>query len=238
MSPSSAQYLLSLLHKKLPITDADSVRALACRALVGLSRSDAARQIMSKLPVFTQGQLQLLMREPILQEKRADHVNFQRYGLELINAVSGKRDSAPSSVTASIALSMPGVTNSSTNSTSNNRGSSTTSGNNNSSSQQCLVPAPAATSVSSDISLLSIHKADVVAQTKIGYNKKQLLQLMQLHLLREGLLTAAHSLQVGESYLPANVWLLFYSRQENKYQSTCLSESCANFNTKLALSIQ
>lgn len=42
----------------MPITDADCIRGLACRALVGLSRNDTARQIMSKLPIFTSGQLQ------------------------------------------------------------------------------------------------------------------------------------------------------------------------------------
>ncbi|XP_047741540.1 DDB1- and CUL4-associated factor 1 [Hyalella azteca] len=157
-------YLLSLLHKKLPITDADCTRALACRALVGLSRSEAARQIMSKLPMFTQGQLQLLMREPILQEKRADHVKFQRYGLELINAVSGKASGgAVATVNAGVSASSASVT--------------------------------------SDISLLSIHKADVVAQTRIGYNKRQLLQLMQMHLVKEGLHNAAMALQL-EAGLP------------------------------------
>ncbi len=51
-----------LLYAKTPITDADSIRALACRALVGLARSEAARQIMSKLPIFTNGELQQLVR--------------------------------------------------------------------------------------------------------------------------------------------------------------------------------
>lgn len=32
--------LMQLLHTKTPITDADSIRALACRALVGLARFD------------------------------------------------------------------------------------------------------------------------------------------------------------------------------------------------------
>lgn len=31
----------------------------------------------------------VLMREPVLQDKRAEHVKFQRLGLELIQAVSG-----------------------------------------------------------------------------------------------------------------------------------------------------
>ena len=81
--------LLQLLHTKTPLTDADSIRALACRALVGLARSAAARQIMSKLPIFTNGELQGLVRGPVLQDKRTEHVKFQEYALELIKKVSG-----------------------------------------------------------------------------------------------------------------------------------------------------
>lgn len=50
--------LLSLLAVKVPITDADLIRALACRALVGLSRSAAIRQIISRLPLFTSSHIQ------------------------------------------------------------------------------------------------------------------------------------------------------------------------------------
>lgn len=75
---------------KTPITDADSIRALACRALAGLARSEKVRQIISKLPMFTDGQIQSLMKDPILQEKRQEHVTFQKYALELMERVSGK----------------------------------------------------------------------------------------------------------------------------------------------------
>ena len=50
--------LLSLLLVKTPMSCADSIRALACRALCGLARSDEMRQIMSKLPMVHGGQLQ------------------------------------------------------------------------------------------------------------------------------------------------------------------------------------
>lgn len=43
---------------KTPITDADSIRALACQALAGLARSETVRQIVGKLPLFSNGQLQ------------------------------------------------------------------------------------------------------------------------------------------------------------------------------------
>ncbi|XP_023181303.1 DDB1- and CUL4-associated factor 1-like isoform X2 [Xiphophorus maculatus] len=82
--------LLSLLSVKVPITDADLIRALACKALVGLSRSSAIRQIISKLPLFASGHIQQLMKEPVLQDKRSEHVSFCRYAARLTERVSGK----------------------------------------------------------------------------------------------------------------------------------------------------
>ncbi|KAM6980512.1 DDB1- and CUL4-associated factor 1-like [Aplochiton taeniatus] len=82
--------LLSLLTVKMPITDADCIRSLACKALVGLSRCSAIRQIISKLPLFGSGHIQQLMKEPVLQDKRSEHVRFCRYAAELIERVSGK----------------------------------------------------------------------------------------------------------------------------------------------------
>uniref|UniRef100_A0A4W3HJP3 DDB1- and CUL4-associated factor 1 n=1 Tax=Callorhinchus milii TaxID=7868 RepID=A0A4W3HJP3_CALMI len=82
--------LLSLLTVKMPITDADQIRSLACKALVGLSRSSSVKQIISKLPLFSSGQIQQLMREPVLQDKRHEHVKFCKYASELIERISGK----------------------------------------------------------------------------------------------------------------------------------------------------
>lgn len=84
------QVLLSLLMVKMPITDADQIRALACKALVGLSRSSTVRQIISKLPLFSSGHIQQLMKEPVLQDKRSEHVKFCKYAAELIERISGK----------------------------------------------------------------------------------------------------------------------------------------------------
>uniref|UniRef100_A0A8C4R3X2 DDB1- and CUL4-associated factor 1 n=1 Tax=Eptatretus burgeri TaxID=7764 RepID=A0A8C4R3X2_EPTBU len=82
--------LLSLLSVKTPITDADRIRALACRALVGLARSSTVRQIISKLPLFSSGHIQQLIREPVLQDKRQEHARFCRFASELIERVSGR----------------------------------------------------------------------------------------------------------------------------------------------------
>lgn len=82
--------LLSLLTVKMPITDADQIRVLSCKALVGLARSASVRQIISKLPLFSSGQIQQLMKEPVLQDKRSEHVRFCKYAAELIEQVSGK----------------------------------------------------------------------------------------------------------------------------------------------------
>uniref|UniRef100_F7C1Q1 DDB1 and CUL4 associated factor 1 n=1 Tax=Xenopus tropicalis TaxID=8364 RepID=F7C1Q1_XENTR len=89
-SNNGIKVLLSLLSVKMPITDADQIRALACKALVGLSRSTSVRQIISKLPLFSSSQIQQLMKEPILQDKRSEHVRFCKYAAELIERVSGK----------------------------------------------------------------------------------------------------------------------------------------------------
>ncbi|XP_055534033.1 protein mahjong isoform X1 [Wyeomyia smithii] len=135
--------LLSLMCVKTPITDADCIRGMACRALAGLARSETVQQIIGKLPLFVNGQLQSLMRDPILQEKRAEHVQFQKYALELMERVSGKAK------------------------TFNNQ---------------------------LDTSLADIHKANVVAQTKIQFNEQQLFQLIYQHLVARGLTETAASL--------------------------------------------
>ncbi|KAL3852286.1 hypothetical protein ACJMK2_015948 [Sinanodonta woodiana] len=138
--------LLKLLTAKTPITDADAIRALACKALVGLARSDTVRQIISKLPLFTNGQIQILMKEPVLQDKRQEHVKFCKYASELMEKVSGKQGY-------------------------------------------------------NDASLEEIRRADIVAQTKIFYQEKELLQLIYNHLLSKGCAQAASVLQ-QEAHLP------------------------------------
>ncbi|XP_026314359.1 protein mahjong isoform X2 [Hyposmocoma kahamanoa] len=142
--------LLSLMMVKAPITDADRLRGLACRALAGLARCPTVRQIISKLPLFTTSQIQVLMRDPILQEKRQEHVMFQKYALELLERVSGKSKHMGAEF---------------------------------------------------ETSLANIHRANVVAQTRINYNERQLLQLVAAHLAARGLPESAATLQ-REASLP------------------------------------
>ncbi|KAJ8918494.1 hypothetical protein NQ315_008192 [Exocentrus adspersus] len=134
-SNSGIMVLLQLMQIKTPITDADCIRTLACKALAGLARSETVRQIVSKLPLFTSGQLQNLMRDPILQEKRQEHVMFQKYALELLELLSGRGNHTGNELEASLA---------------------------------------------------NIHRANVVAQTKIQFNDRQLLQLIHQHLVQKG----------------------------------------------------
>lgn len=143
--------LLMLMMVKTPITDADSIRALACRALAGLARCEKVRQIVSKLPVLSNGSMQVLLKDPILQEKRQEHVQFQKYYLELIEHITGKNQPT----------------------------------------------------TSDDISLPNIHRANVVAQTKIQYNKNQLYQLIYQQLMQDGLTEAASALQKEANISPA-----------------------------------
>lgn len=136
--------LLSLMQIKTPITDADCIRGMACRALAGLARSERVKQIVGKLPLFASGQIQSLMRDPILQEKRAEHVIFQKYALELLEQVSGKTKTLSHQL---------------------------------------------------DPTLANIHKANIIAQTKIQYNEQQLYQLIYDHLESKGLSQTAQMLQ-------------------------------------------
>ncbi|XP_071806526.1 DDB1- and CUL4-associated factor 1-like [Asterias amurensis] len=141
-SNNGIRTLLSLLTIKIPITEADSIRALSCKALCGLAKSEVVRQIVSKLPLFSSGQLQVLMREPVLQDKQSEHLKFCKYASELIEKVTGKP-----------------------------------------------------MSLSGDATLSKLHKASIVAQTKISYSQKELLQLIHSHLVSQGLNETASVLQ-------------------------------------------
>ncbi|XP_067023771.1 DDB1- and CUL4-associated factor 1-like [Acropora muricata] len=84
------EVLLFLLMEKKSLVDADFIRALACKALCGLSRSDAIRQVIGKLEIFNSGQFQSLMRKPVIEDKAADHALFCKYAGELLQRVTGK----------------------------------------------------------------------------------------------------------------------------------------------------
>ena len=46
--------------------------------------------MLEKLPIFVNNQLQQLIREPILQDKRIEHVKFQRHAHDLLQMVSSQ----------------------------------------------------------------------------------------------------------------------------------------------------
>ncbi|XP_044182519.1 DDB1- and CUL4-associated factor 1-like isoform X2 [Acropora millepora] len=84
------QVLLRLVREKKLLVDVDCIRALACKALCGLSRSDEIRQLMGKLQIFNSGELQILMLEPVIEGKKTDHALFCKYAGELLERVTGK----------------------------------------------------------------------------------------------------------------------------------------------------
>ncbi|XP_012267581.2 DDB1- and CUL4-associated factor 1 [Athalia rosae] len=178
-SNNGIMVLLQLMMVKTPITDADSIRALACRALAGLARSEKVRQIISKLPMFTDGQIQVLMKDPILQEKRQEHVMFQKYALELMERVSGKAKPTGSEY---------------------------------------------------EISLASLHRANVVAQTRIQYNEQQLNQLIHQHFLARGLTETAATLQKEASLDSSAVMKPATSHQAFHYRSPASTGLRAGFS--------
>ncbi|CAG5136799.1 unnamed protein product, partial [Candidula unifasciata] len=140
--------LLKTLSVKTPIIEADWMRMLACKALVGMARSETIRQIVGKLPPLNNGQLQSLMKEPVLSDKRHVHHQFCKYASTLLEKIAGRQANVLGAAT-----------------------------------------------------LEEIRKAGVVAQTKIVYQEKELLQLIHDHLSSRGLHESAVALQ-KEANLP------------------------------------
>lgn len=169
-SNSGILVLIQLMNCKTPITDADSIRTLACKGLAGLARCETVKQIVSKLPLFTSGELQNLMRDPILQEKRQEHVAFQKHALELLERLSGRTKHAGNNLEVSLA------------------------------------------------NIHRIHKANVVAQTKIQFNDRQLLQLIHQHLVTKGFVDTA-SVLVKEANLSNSITTLS-SQHPTKFRYT------------------
>ncbi|RUS87998.1 hypothetical protein EGW08_004276 [Elysia chlorotica] len=147
-SHNGIMVLLKSLGVKTPIILADSIRMLASKALVGMSRSDIIRQIIGKLPPLNNGHLQTLMKEPVLADCRNTHLQFCKYASTLLEKLAGRQANVVGSAT-----------------------------------------------------LEEIRKAGVVAQTKIVYHEKELLQLIQGHLTSLGLHESASTLQ-REAGLP------------------------------------
>ena len=116
---------------------------------------------MSKLPIFNNGTLNQLLREPVLQDRRSEHVKFQQHAHELIEKVSG--------------------------------------------------PMSRKNYENNDITLDMLHRASVVASTKIRfrkkilnrsintaplrYNDKQLWALIHEHMVLSGLSKSAEMLR-------------------------------------------
>ena len=144
--------MLQLIQTKTPVKDADNIRALACQALVGLARSSMATQIMSKLPIFNNGVLTMLVREPVLSDNLSEHLKFQKHAQELLEKVSG--------------------------------------------------PGSRRTYDNVDITLDMLHRASVVANTKIRFNNKQLYQLIHEHLMLSGLKKSADMLRREADIVP------------------------------------
>lgn len=76
-----------LLRYKRSVQNADAIRLLATRALLGLSRDKQIAQILEKMQI---GQLlsDLIRNEPILEENADLHVRFRESALDLISQVT------------------------------------------------------------------------------------------------------------------------------------------------------
>ncbi|KAK6019582.1 LisH [Ostertagia ostertagi] len=144
--------LLTVIRLTFPIADADQTRALACRALREFAKWDPVGQILSKLPLITANELQGLMRQPVMFEKRAEHVKFCEEARKLIETVTKR-------------------------------------------------PMVDLTLNPKDLTQERLWKSHVIANTRVSYNEKELLQLIHDHLIRKGLHSTAEQL-VTEAELP------------------------------------
>ncbi|VDM95391.1 unnamed protein product [Thelazia callipaeda] len=88
---SGIMILKKLLYTEIPITEADSLRALACQAFNGLARFESVRQILEVMPLFADGELCGLMREPVMPERRAEHARFCEQAHILIERITKRR---------------------------------------------------------------------------------------------------------------------------------------------------
>uniref|UniRef100_A0AAF5PHW2 LisH domain-containing protein n=1 Tax=Wuchereria bancrofti TaxID=6293 RepID=A0AAF5PHW2_WUCBA len=83
--------LKKLLYTETPITEADALRGIACQILNGLARSESVRQILEVMPLIANSELCGLMREPVLQERRAEHARFCEQAHLLVEKITKKR---------------------------------------------------------------------------------------------------------------------------------------------------
>uniref|UniRef100_A0A0K0CU89 LisH domain-containing protein n=1 Tax=Angiostrongylus cantonensis TaxID=6313 RepID=A0A0K0CU89_ANGCA len=144
--------LLTVIRANHPIADADETRALACRALRELAKWEPVAQILSKLPFIVGNELQGLMRQPVMLEKRSEHLMFCDEAKKLIETVT----------------------------------------------QRPMIDKLANPK---DLTQERLWKSHVIANTRVSYNEKELLQLIHDHLLRKGLNRTASQL-VSEAELP------------------------------------
>lgn len=144
--------LLTVIRANHPIGDADETRALACRALREFAKWEPVAQILSKLPFITGNELQGLMRQPIMLEKRSEHLLFCDEAKKLIETVT----------------------------------------------QRPMIDKLANPK---DLTQERLWKSHVIANTRVCYNEKELLQLIHDHLLQKGLHQTASQL-VSEAELP------------------------------------
>ncbi|VDL71682.1 unnamed protein product [Nippostrongylus brasiliensis] len=147
-----SKILLTVVRLNFPIADADQTRALACKALREFAKWDPVGQILSKLPFITGNELQGLMRQPVMLEKRNEHMKFCEEARKLIETVTKR-------------------------------------------------PMVDLTLNPKDLTQERLWKSYVIANTRVSYNEKELLQLIHDHLVKKGLQSTAKQL-VDEAQLP------------------------------------
>ncbi|CAJ0928750.1 unnamed protein product, partial [Mesorhabditis belari] len=77
----------------------DRARLAACRALQGIARNAEVRQLLSKLPIVMNNELQTYLRELVPSESRSDYGRFCKEAKKLIEVVTGRPVRDPKDLT-------------------------------------------------------------------------------------------------------------------------------------------
>ncbi|XP_066925763.1 DDB1- and CUL4-associated factor 1-like isoform X2 [Clytia hemisphaerica] len=88
-SNNGIMILLRTLEIASPLTEADSIRALVCKALYGIAENKLISQILGRLPMFHNEEIHQLMKEPILSDRITEHNMFTQYASLLLERVTG-----------------------------------------------------------------------------------------------------------------------------------------------------
>ncbi|KAL6045505.1 hypothetical protein QOT17_022759 [Balamuthia mandrillaris] len=181
------QLLFALLRQRKATPEADHLRGLACKVLLGLARDATICQILSKLHLSET--LSELIQSPLAQHRESlnAHLKFRAYALKLIDRITMFNLRGPKAFNKRAF----GLDNAQQQLLAQNRQLALLAHH----QPEAGMMYSAATREATDPALLKIQKSVIVNETPIQYSQKELLQLIHDHLQSCGLHQSAETLR-------------------------------------------